>query len=191
MTLSQIRGCDGQGVDRAPSNFFDEKALHSGCPSDLSGLSIRSSESRHSRIRHPAGMRPISLANGSFADILHPPSVLLLLLRQADRLRQRYRKSAGRTTSGTAPPARPGARGRGATCALPRSSVSKTSGVADADENGGVSAFIGCCCQPFYIKHADDFRRAGPRILMISTTRPATSWTWRTNMPAAMTSRRR
>jgi lipoate-protein ligase A len=25
----------------------------------------------------------------------------------------------------------------------------------------GVSAFIGCCCQPFYIKHADDFRRAG------------------------------
>jgi lipoate-protein ligase A len=31
----------------------------------------------------------------------------------------------------------------------------------------GVSAFVGCCCQPFYIKHADDFRRAGvPGILL-------------------------
>ena len=31
----------------------------------------------------------------------------------------------------------------------------------------GVSAFIGCCCQPFYIKHAEDFDRMGlPGILI-------------------------
>jgi lipoate-protein ligase A len=31
----------------------------------------------------------------------------------------------------------------------------------------GVEAFIGCCCQPFYVKHADDFRRSRmPGILL-------------------------
>ena len=31
----------------------------------------------------------------------------------------------------------------------------------------GVSAFIGCCCQPFFTKHVDDFDRAGvPGILL-------------------------
>jgi len=31
----------------------------------------------------------------------------------------------------------------------------------------GVSAFIGCCCQPFFTKHVDDFERAGlPGILL-------------------------
>ena len=31
----------------------------------------------------------------------------------------------------------------------------------------GVQAYIGCCCQPFYAKHVDDFKRAGlPGILL-------------------------
>ena len=31
----------------------------------------------------------------------------------------------------------------------------------------GVAAFIGCCCQPFFIKHVDDFARVGvPGILL-------------------------
>ena len=31
----------------------------------------------------------------------------------------------------------------------------------------GVDAFIGCCCQPFYAKHADDFKRSNmPGILL-------------------------
>jgi lipoate-protein ligase A len=31
----------------------------------------------------------------------------------------------------------------------------------------GIRAFIGCCCQPFFVKHADDFERAGlPGILL-------------------------
>ena len=34
-------------------------------------------------------------------------------------------------------------------------------------KKAGVSAFIGCCCQPFFIKHIDDFERAGvPGILL-------------------------
>lgn len=31
----------------------------------------------------------------------------------------------------------------------------------------GVEAYIGCCCQPFFTKHVDDFERAGiPGILL-------------------------
>jgi lipoate-protein ligase A len=31
----------------------------------------------------------------------------------------------------------------------------------------GAEAFIGCCCRPFFIKHADDFERAGvPGVLL-------------------------
>ena len=34
-------------------------------------------------------------------------------------------------------------------------------------KEAGVSAFIGCCCQPFFIKHLNDFREAGlPGILL-------------------------
>jgi lipoate-protein ligase A len=34
-------------------------------------------------------------------------------------------------------------------------------------KKSGVSAFIGCCCQPFFIKHMDDFEKAGlPGILL-------------------------
>jgi lipoate-protein ligase A len=34
-------------------------------------------------------------------------------------------------------------------------------------KRAGVSAFIGCCCQPFFAKHVDDFQRAGvPGILL-------------------------
>jgi len=34
-------------------------------------------------------------------------------------------------------------------------------------KSAGVSAFIGCCCQPFFAKHVDDFRNAGlPGILL-------------------------
>ena len=31
----------------------------------------------------------------------------------------------------------------------------------------GETAFVGCCCQPFFAKHAEDFERAGiPGILL-------------------------
>ena len=34
-------------------------------------------------------------------------------------------------------------------------------------KEAGVSAFIGCCCQPFFIKHMDDFEKSGlPGILL-------------------------
>ena len=34
-------------------------------------------------------------------------------------------------------------------------------------KSAGVPAFIGCCCQPFFAKHVDDFERAGiPGILL-------------------------
>ena len=50
----------------------------------------------------------------------------------------------------------------------------------DKMKDHGVSAFIGCCCQPFFIKHMDDFAESGvPESSSISTTRPATNWTRR------------
>jgi lipoate-protein ligase A len=37
----------------------------------------------------------------------------------------------------------------------------------DRMKRAGVGAFIGCCCQPFFTKHVDDFERAGlPGILL-------------------------
>ena len=34
-------------------------------------------------------------------------------------------------------------------------------------KTAGVSAYLGCCCQPFFTKHVDDFRRSGlPGILL-------------------------
>ena len=34
-------------------------------------------------------------------------------------------------------------------------------------KRAGETAFIGCCCQPFFAKHVDDFERAGiPGILL-------------------------
>ena len=34
-------------------------------------------------------------------------------------------------------------------------------------KDSGAKAFIGCCCQPFFTKHVDDFERAGlPGILL-------------------------
>ncbi len=34
-------------------------------------------------------------------------------------------------------------------------------------KQNGVSAYIGCCCQPFFAKHADDFKKSGlPGILL-------------------------
>jgi lipoate---protein ligase len=112
----------------------------------------------------------IHLAHGSFADILqHPPSVLLLpYCAKPTACDLRYRKSCracdqqGCTT--------------GAAWRIGRARNMRIATVVSFEDLWGellrmkterVSAFIGCCCQPFYIKHADDFRRAGvPGILL-------------------------
>ena len=68
----------------------------------------------------------------------------------------------------TARSATRGGPGRTGACGWRRSSASRTSGRElmrmRAD---GEAAFVGCCCRPFFTKHAEDFERAGvPGILL-------------------------
>ena len=112
----------------------------------------------------------INLANGSFKDILqHQPSVLLLpYCAKPTGCDLRYRKSCRACdqqgcTTGTAWRIGRERNMRIATVV----SFEDLWGELMRMKTEGASAFVGCCCQPFYIKHADDFRRAGvPGILL-------------------------
>jgi lipoate---protein ligase len=112
----------------------------------------------------------INLANGSFADILKQrPSVLLLpYCAKPTGCDLRYRKSCRvcdqeGCTIGPAWSIGSGLNMRIATVVSFEDLWSELMRM----KTDGVSAFVGCCCQPFYIKHADDFRRAGvPGILL-------------------------
>ena len=33
--------------------------------------------------------------------------------------------------------------------------------------NEGVTAFLGCCCEPFYVRHREDFERSGLRGILV------------------------
>ncbi len=112
----------------------------------------------------------INLANGSFGEILqHRPSVLLLpYCAKPTGCDLRYRKAC-RTcdqpdcTTGAAWRIGRERRMRVATVV----SFEDLWGELMRMKADGVSAFVGCCCQPFFIKHAEDFRRAGiPGILL-------------------------
>jgi len=110
----------------------------------------------------------ISVCNDSFREIVaKKPSVLLLPYCAKDKeCDLRYKKgcrACGDCSTGTA-----STMGR-----QKKMKVVSITGFEDLmDElhkmkKAGVSAFIGCCCRPFFNKHADDFERAGvPGILL-------------------------
>jgi lipoate-protein ligase A len=112
----------------------------------------------------------INLANGTFADILqHQPSVLLLpYCAKPTACDMRYRKSCRACDQQDCT--------TGAAWRIGRERNMRIATVVSFEDlwgelmrmkTEGAAAFIGCCCQPFYIKHADDFRRAGvPGILL-------------------------
>jgi lipoate-protein ligase A len=112
----------------------------------------------------------INLANGSFRDILqHRPSVLLLpYCAKPTGCDLRHRKSCRACdepdcTIGTA--WRMGRRRNMRITTV--TSFEDLWGELMRMRTDGTPAFVGCCCQPFYIKHADDFSRAGvPGILL-------------------------
>jgi lipoate-protein ligase A len=110
----------------------------------------------------------ISLANGSFEEVLRKnPSVLLLpycsKLMSCDLRYKKTCEACGGCTIGEA-------------WTLGREKEMKPVCVVSFEDLMGelkrmkeanVSAFIGCCCQPFFIKHLDDFRKADlPGILL-------------------------
>lgn len=112
----------------------------------------------------------ISVTNGSFAEVLaQKPSVLLLpycaKLRDCDL---RYAKGCRRCNEGgcTIGPAWDLGKGRRMRVASV-CSFEDLWGELERMKRRGETAFVGCCCQPFFAKHVDDFARAGvPGILV-------------------------
>ena len=110
----------------------------------------------------------ISVTNGSFSEIMRKrPSVLLLpYCAKLPDCDYRYRKECclcGECTVGAA-------WNMGVEMGMANICITSfedlTVELARMKESG-VEAFIGCCCQPFFIKHADDFERAGvPGVLL-------------------------
>ncbi len=154
--------------------FFDEETL---C---IPGMSFEDFVKPLDQIFQKAGIAEygiplaqcdlINLANGSFADILQQrPSVLLLpYCAKPTACDLRYRKSCRVCDQQDCT--------IGAAWRIGRERNMRIATVVSFEDLWGelmrmkteaVSAFIGCCCQPFFIKHADDFRRAGvPGILL-------------------------
>ncbi|MGE5840702.1 MAG: DUF116 domain-containing protein, partial [Deltaproteobacteria bacterium] len=110
----------------------------------------------------------ISVTNGSFASIIRKnPSVLLLpYCSKLTSCELRYEKECrlcGECSVGSA-------------WAMGRHNGMKTLCITGFEDlwqelvkmkEAGAPAFIGCCCQPFFVKHVDDFERAGmPGILL-------------------------
>ncbi len=110
----------------------------------------------------------ISLTNGSFSDIiLKKPSVLLLpYCSKLTSCELRFKKGCrvcGECSIGSA-------------WSMGLKKKMKNISIVSFEDlwhellkmkSAGVSAFIGCCCQPFFAKHVDDFGKAGlPGILL-------------------------
>ena len=110
----------------------------------------------------------ISVTNGSFEEVLRkkPPVLLLPYCSKLTSCNLRYEKGCrvcGKCTVGAA-------------WAMGRAMKMKSISIVSFEDlmvelerlkSAGVPAFIGCCCQPFFNKHVDDFKKAGmPGILL-------------------------
>lgn len=112
----------------------------------------------------------ISVVNGSFEEVIQKqPSVLLLpycaKLTGCDLRYEKGCRICGEACCSIGPAWSMGRHGK----------MNVTSIVSFEDlwnelmrmKASGVSAYIGCCCQPFFAKHADDFKASGlPGILL-------------------------
>lgn len=110
----------------------------------------------------------ISVTNGSFAEIMRKkPSVLLLpYCAKLPDCEWRFRKecrACGECSVGVA-------WSMGLEKKMKNVCITNFEDLAmelERLKTSGAEAFIGCCCQPFFIKHADDFERAGvPGVLL-------------------------
>lgn len=112
----------------------------------------------------------ISVANGSFESVVaKSPSVLLLpYCAKLSDCDQRYLKGCrlcDNSPCSIGPAWRMGLR-RSMRVVSVTSFEDLWAELLDMQQNG-VRAYIGCCCQPFFAKHVDDFQKAGlPGILL-------------------------
>ncbi|WP_428561248.1 MAG: lipoyl protein ligase domain-containing protein [Solidesulfovibrio sp. DCME] len=110
----------------------------------------------------------ISLTNGSFDEVIaHKPSALLLpycsKLKDCDLRFSKDCRACGQCTVGQAW-AMGQERNMRNVCVT---SFEDLLNELAALRRDGAKAFIGCCCQPFFTKHVDDFAKAGlPGILV-------------------------
>ena len=110
----------------------------------------------------------ISVTNGSFEEVLKKkPSVLLLpYCSKLTTCELRYAKGCRRCGECSIGPAWDMGKQREmkAVCIVSFEDLMEE---LEKMKAAGVSAFIGCCCQPFFTKHVDDFEKAGiPGILL-------------------------
>ena len=110
----------------------------------------------------------ISVTNGSFGDVMRAkPSVLLLpycaKLTDCDLRYEKACRSCGACNTGIAWDM--GIKRKMKTvCVVSFEDLMEE---LEKMKQRGATAFIGCCCQPFFIKHIDDFKKAGlPGILL-------------------------
>ncbi|MBW2064897.1 MAG: lipoate--protein ligase family protein [Deltaproteobacteria bacterium] len=110
----------------------------------------------------------ISVTNGSFGEVLkRKPTVLLLPYCSKDLgCELRHKKGCKLCGDCSFGPAETMGRSKemNVICIVSFEDLMEQ---LDQMKAAGVPAFIGCCCQPFFIKHVDDFERAGvPGILL-------------------------
>ena len=171
---AELRGekLDRERIHEIISEFFDEDRIQiSGINGDdfIKPLDLALEKTAISGYGVPLEYcNQISVTNGSFSDVIEKgPSVLLLPYCSKDiECSLRYKKeckTCGECTVGSA-----WLRGRNAgmevICIV---SFEDLMIELNKMRQEGVRAFIGCCCQPFFTKHALDFEKAGvPGILL-------------------------
>ncbi len=171
---SKLRGVplDRDHIHRIIKRFFDEQRISvpgMECDDFLKPVDQAFEKIAISKYGIPLEYcNLISVTNGSFPEILQKrPSVLLLpYCSKLTSCDLRYKKDC-RICGGCS---------IGAACAMGRKRDMKVICTVSFEDlmseltkmkEAGISAFVGCCCQPFFTKHMDDFEKAGvPGILL-------------------------
>jgi lipoate-protein ligase A len=169
-----LRGCplDRARLEAVIRGFFDEGRIQipgMSCQDFLKPIALIFEKIAICEFGIPLeSCNLISVTNGSFMEILAKnPSVLLLpYCAKLPECDMRYEKSCNRCGDCTV----------GTAWDMGRASEMNVLTVVSFEDlmaelgrmkAAGVEAFIGCCCQPFFTKHVDDFQKAGiPGILI-------------------------
>jgi lipoate-protein ligase A len=171
---SRLRGLplDRNRIRRAILEFFDDEKIKipgMDCIDFLKPLDQAFEKIAVSRFGIPLEYcNQISVTNGTFEEILRKrPSVLLLpYCSKSTDCDLRNRKGCRVCGECTIGPAWSLGRKKGMRAISIQSFEDLLEELVKM-KSAGDPAFIGCCCQPFYAKHVDDFEKAGvPGILI-------------------------
>lgn len=171
---SRLRGLplDRKILGDTIRQFFEDGHIFipgMGFPDFIKPLNLAIEKVQISRFNIPLELcNQISLCNGSFEEIIaKKPSILLLPYCSKDKeCDLRYKKGCricGDCSIGSG--ARMGREKKMKIVCI--TSFEDLMAELRKMKRAGISAFIGCCCRPFFDKHVDDFEKAGvPGILL-------------------------